>query len=439
MTLQDLLLTPVYLIFIYVFAYSRQNRIQDKSIRGYYLPALHVKIIGAIGLGLVYQFYYRGGDTFNFFNDSLHIWEAFKESPLIAFSIIFGPAQHYDPFTYEYTRKIYYFIDPGTFNVIRVAGFLNLFTFATYTVDAVFFALVSFTGVWAMYLTFIDNFPEQKRQLAFATFFVPSVFFWGSGLMKDSLCLGALGWLFFSFHQIFFKRKNWLTNGLILITSGSVLIAIKIYILICFAPALSVWLFLQYRANIRSRFIRTISLPIFAIASLPLGLYAINKIAEENPRYNLDNVAATAKESSEWLKYVAEREGGSRYDLGEFDGTLGSMLVKFPQAVWLSLYRPYIFEARNPLMFLSALESSLLLLLTLRIVFSGNLFKVPQIWIEHPLLLMGFVFSVFFAFSIAMAAGNFGSLVRYKIPFIPFFMTVLYVTRYKINKSTRLF
>src|SRR5690606_30192240 len=94
MTLQDLVITPLYLICIYLFAFILRDKITDKNTRRYFIPGLTVKLIGAISLGLIYQFYYDGGDTFNYFNNSKYIWEAFKDSPLKAFQLIFSDGTH---------------------------------------------------------------------------------------------------------------------------------------------------------------------------------------------------------------------------------------------------------------------------------------------------------------------------------------------------------
>ncbi len=85
---------------------------------------------------------------------------------------------------------------------------MRLFCFNTYTVIGLFFALISFGGMWAMYITFLRIYPLAYKKLAIAVFFLPSVFFWGSGLMKDSLCIGALGWVFYGFYHVFIVRKN---------------------------------------------------------------------------------------------------------------------------------------------------------------------------------------------------------------------------------------
>jgi hypothetical protein len=45
---------------------------------------------------------------------------------------------------------------------------------------------------------------------------------------------------------------------------------------------------------------------------------------------------------------------------------------------------------------------------------------------HHVLFFSGF-FSLFFAFSVGLTTSNFGSLVRYKIPAIPFFVASLFI------------
>ncbi len=440
MGINDLFLTPIYLIFIYAFIFFNRSRIKDKTLQKYFLPAVNVKIIGGVSLGLIYQFYYGGGDTFNFYADSGFIWLAFvNSSPIVAFQIIFASANVYHPDIYDYTKYIYYFQDPNTYHVIRLAGFLGLFTFHTYTLIAIGFALLSFSGMWAMYKVFYDLFPHLHRQLAWAVFFIPSVFFWGSGLMKDSITLGASGWLFYAFYFVFIKRKDILRNGVILSLSILIILSIKIYILLCFMPAAFYWIFLEYRTKIKSYAIRAISLPLITIITIPLSFLAFNRIAEENKRYSLDNIAKTTKESADWLKYVADTQGGSAYSLGEFDGTIGNLLLKFPQAVFLAFYRPLIFEVRNPLMLLSALESIVFLLLTFKILVSRNLYKLPKILLEHPVIIFCLIYSIILGFGVALASSNFGTVVRYKIPFLPFFLASLYLIRYYQSGTKKLF
>ncbi len=89
MSLQDLVITPIYLLLFYGVAWMVKPKVTNARTAPYYFPGLTIKFIGAIALGFIYQYYYNGGDTYNYyFWGSKWIWEAFKDSPLLAFRII---------------------------------------------------------------------------------------------------------------------------------------------------------------------------------------------------------------------------------------------------------------------------------------------------------------------------------------------------------------
>lgn len=82
-TLLDYLLMPFYLTLIYVIAYRVRNTYYPPGHpwHPYFISGLTCKIFGAIGIGLIYQYYYGGGDTFNYFYHAQIINSSFGESP----------------------------------------------------------------------------------------------------------------------------------------------------------------------------------------------------------------------------------------------------------------------------------------------------------------------------------------------------------------------
>ncbi|MBC8110114.1 MAG: hypothetical protein H7Y04_03545 [Verrucomicrobia bacterium] len=430
MDLKDILLVPLYLPFVYLWALWYRRNCADKITRKYFLPAFTVKIIGAIALGLIYQFYYGGGDTFNYFHDTRIIWEAFIKSPSVGINLVFADGKYHDDL-YQYTRQMIFYGDQRSYPVVQVAGLLGFVTFSTYTVTAIFFAIFCFTGVWALYQAFYAMFPQLHRQLAIAVFFIPSVFFWGSGLMKDTITLGALGWGFYAFYFGLIRREKIVSNLIILIISFLILKTIKIYILQCFLPAAFLWFFLHNRSQIKSRALRILVLPVVLALAIPAGYFAVREVSKEDTRYNLDKIAFTAKETATWLEYMSKIDGGSGYSLGTFDGSFGSMLTKAPQAVFITLYRPFLWEVRNPVMLLSAIESTIFLFLTLRIFWEIKLVRLFQVLKSQPIVIFCFLFAIAFSFGVGLTSYNFGSLVRYKIQMMPFFLSALYIVRYQ--------
>jgi hypothetical protein len=106
-----------------------------------------------------------------------------------------------------------------------------------------------------------------------------------------------------------------------------------------------------------------------------------------------------------------------------------------PQAIATSLFRPFLWEAHNPIMLLSALEAVFFLLFTLRIFWRTGTIATLRLISSTPVLLMSFVFSLIFAASVGITSANFGTLVRYKIPLIPFYLSALYILQSIANEK----
>lgn len=440
MELRDLLLTPLYLLLIYLLAWMLRPLVTDRYTRPYFIPGLSVKIVGALALGFIYQFYYDGGDTFNFFNNAGLIWEAFLDSPLKALQLLSTSGGEYQPETVAYSSRMYFYRDPSSYTVIRVAGLFAILSFNTYAVISCFFAVLSFSGLWALYLTFYRLYPQLYKPLAWAVLFIPSVFFWGSGLLKDTLTLAAIGWATFAIYKLFFQKQHIFLFSLILWASCLLIYSIKVYILLCFLPAAIVWVFLAHIGKVRSPLLRWMLAPLMLIAAGGLGYLAILKVGEDSARYNINNLSHTAEITARWLTYVGEVQGGSVYTLGDFDYSPMGMLRKMPLAINVTLFRPYLWEAKNPVMLLSALESFLMLFFTLYVFYKrgiGNTFRA--IGKDH-FLIFCLLFSLSFAFSVGIATYNFGSLVRYKIPLLPFYVAALLVLfpRKGVKRSRKL-
>ncbi len=423
MELRDLIVTPIVIIIVYGVAYVIRPLVTDQINRVYFIPALTVKIVGAIAVGFTYQFYYTGGDTFNYHtHGSRHIWEAFVDSPLLGLKLIFGDGA-FEPDLYKYSSKMAFFNDSASYLIVRIAGVLDIFTFSTYSSTAVLFAVFSFIGMWLFFQTFYRQYPHLHLGIAVAAFFIPSVFFWGSGLLKDTITIGLLGMATYSIFKIFIlKEPNSKTLALLL---GSLygLYSIKIYILLTFLPAAILWAFIVHLRTMRSLVLRMVLFPFVITIAGVLAYYAMVKAGEDHAKYSIDNFARTAQVTAYDIRYWSGRDAGSGYELGKLDGTFGSMLKLAPQAINVSLFRPYLWEVNNPLMLLSGLESSLLLLYCIYIIISKNLriFRA----ITNADVFFALIFALTFAFAVGVSTFNFGTLARYKIPMLPFFLLAL--------------
>jgi hypothetical protein len=431
MELRDIIVTPFWIFLIYVIAWFVRPRVTDEVTRKYFLPALTLRIIGALAVGFVYQFYYGDGDTFSFHTRGSRImWEAFMDSPEKGFQLLWYGADDIAG-VYKYASKIIFLTDKTSFAVIRLSFIFDILTFSSYAATAMLFGVLGFVGMWMFFLTFYKQYPHLHRGLAIAAFFIPSVFFWGSGLLKDTVCLAFLGIATYQVYDNFIGGKFAWSKLAFLLISLLIIYRVKPYIVLTFLPASVIWVFLLNLQKLRSTALRWIVFPFVFSAAVVLAYFSILRAGGENEKYSLNKVAKTAQETAYDIRFYTGKSAGSGYTLGELDGTLGSMFLLAPKAINVSLFRPYLWEVRNPLMLLSALESFAFLLAVISLFYRAK-FKLFNA-LKDPTILFLFIFSVVFAFSVGVSTFNFGSLVRYKIPMMPFFVVMLTILNDYVN------
>ena len=251
--IKDLLITPFFLIFIYIFIYIFSRRIiPDPLLRKYFIYGVSLKIFGALMLGIIYQFYYDGaGDTALYFALGEEIFNAFFTDPWQAFKLIVYPDSVDNVYHISFLIAQYY-KDGSTFLIGRLSGIFSLFSFNTYAGNAILFALFTFYGIWKLFRMLFYLFPQIHRQLAFCFLFYPSIIFWGSGVMKDGIALSAMCMGFYSLYNLCKSKNGKLKYTLGLLFSLYLMTYIKIYITLCFIPTASLWFFATYNKSIRS-------------------------------------------------------------------------------------------------------------------------------------------------------------------------------------------
>ncbi len=431
----DWLLIPIYFIGIYFIAnYIQKKNEPKKPLYKWYTRGLMVKLIGAIAVCLIYQLYYAGGDTTAYFETGTAILNLANKDITVFFDVLFGnnSTENYSYFDSTTGWPVYWRDDKALF-VARLIVPLCFFAFKNFVITAILLAWLCYTGMWRLFLLFNEEFPELQKQLAISILFIPSVVFWGSGLLKDTITISAVGWYTYHFYYFFIRKKYSLSSAVCIFFSAFLLIAIKPYILFALLPGSILWLSNQRLKKIQSKVLRSIATPFFISIGVGLGFFVLSQMGDVLGVYSIDKVLDKAVESN--MDQKQAYYGGNSFDIGDFDATFSGTMSKAHLAVAATLFRPYLWDARNPVMFISALENTYILLLTLflliRLKFVGFFLLIGK----NPLLLFSVLFALFFAFSVGLATSNFGTLVRLKIPCIPFFVSSLFVLKHFYEKK----
>lgn len=387
------------------------------------MPALLFKMTSAILLGLLYHFYYGGGDTFTYFTrGAIHIYDAFWDKPILAWYLIFGETD-YSNGVFSYASKIFMYNDPSSYMIVRIAGFISLFVGGSYIATSLVFATLSFSGIWAMYQSFTKLFPKKEWLLALAILFIPSAVFWGSGILKDTVTFGFLGWATAAFIHLIYGNNKRVLWALIFLFSLFVIYQIKIYIVMSLLPAMIVWAYFVNISKVKNPVARYMIAPFVIIITIVFSGYAVYSVGADNKKYAVENLAETARITAYDVGRFTGKNAGSRYDLGDLDGSALSMLKLGPAAINVALFRPYLWEVKNPLMLLASLEGLVFLILLIVILVKSRrtLLKV----FNNPAIIFSLIFSLTFAFAVGISTYNFGTLFRYKVPLMPFFAIFL--------------
>jgi hypothetical protein len=331
---------------------------------------------------------------------------------------------------------MFWYYAESEYAVSVICAILGLVCGTTYLPIALLFAYISYTGIWAMYTTFVNLYPALHRNLAYAFLFIPSTFVWGSGVFKDTVCMFGLGWMTHTVFRIF-RNKDFSSKNIILLVISFYLIALtKLYILMAFIPALSLWLMLSYSKRIPIPAVRWLMNLSFIFITILSFTYFTQYFAKELNKYSLEKIAKTAEVTRSWTAQESGDEG-SRYDIGQIDGTLSGMLSMLPNGIIVSLFRPFPWEVRKVIIGLSAIEALFFLLITIKVfVFSRS--KAYKRLFTDPNILFCFIFSIIFAFAVGVSSGNFGALSRYKIPCLPFYgamLAILYTVKTQHDKN----
>ncbi|MEX1188524.1 MAG: hypothetical protein WED33_04650 [Bacteroidia bacterium] len=428
-SLKDFILMPVYLLIIfYVANQIKNNNIEQNPLYKFYTRGLFLKLLGGIMVCLIYVFYYGGGDTIGFYKSARLLARLSFVNQETFFSVLGGNLSNLNLMRFIENDLCCpdYYRDPQSFMVVRMAAPFVLFSGISFFGTTLIFAWLSYAGIWRLFLLFNELYPGMEKKFAISILYMPSVLFWGSAILKDTITFSAACWVTVCVYYVFIKNKQRTRYFIYLFLSSFILVSIKPYIFVALLPGATIWILYTRITSIQSGFFRLLISP----AIIAIGLFGSSAILTAlGSRLGSFASVDTAIDKAIVTKNDLTRDayGENSFDIGEIDGSIGSIVSKFPVALTAGLFRPFLWDVTNPVMLLSAFENTLMLLLTIRILLSFGPFRFFSEISKEPLLIFSFVFVVFFSFSVGLTTANFGALVRYKIPSIPFFMSLLMI------------
>lgn len=283
-------------------------------------------------------------------------------------------------------------------------------------------SLCAFAGQLGIYIAVREAMSVTYRsRIAVACFYVPSLVFWTSGLLKESFALGGLGVVIWAGARLV-KRAFTPQNWAVFFAGAWFLGLFKPYALVPTTVALLVWFFAKRAAaNGRPVLFR----PHLVIASAIASVAAVLLLGQVFPQLAYD---AALEETSRLQDAYRNIEAGSTYELGgEESKSLTQQVTSLPLALASALFRPFLFEAHNFVALMNALETTALLLAVVYLFWSQGPRRLARLALSDPFVLFSLVFVLLFAAVVGLASQNLGTLSRYRTLMFPIYVSLILI------------
>lgn len=283
----------------------------------------------------------------------------------------------------------------------------------------------SYAGMMSMYRSLRGSLEERERTAVLgALLFMPSATFWTSGIVKEAFLMGFLGFLIGAAYDVLARRRM---LRLPLGALGAIGVSItKPYVMFPLVIATAGYLF--------ARRGRKLSLG-YKVAAVIVAVGGVIGVSRLFPQFGLDNhgeAIATQQRNGVLVAHYA----GSYVGVGDEDvQTLGGQIRFLPLGIVNALMRPAFFDIRNAMSGVAAVEMTVIVGGLIALAWKHGLRTVIDQIRSHPPLMFAAVFILAFGAAVGVSTTNLGTLSRYRVPMMPFYIGAVAILRARLTSA----
>ena len=309
--------------------------------------------------------------------------------------------------------------EPEAWFVCKLSSIVSIFTLRSYFAGTLVFAFFTARASWRVFEMISKLETHNLRMAAYCILFVPTVSFWCTGISKDTVIyFSVLNILFYTFDFLILRNKISFWKFVYIGFSILLIYHIRSFVLAAiFAPLLMAFgarLTRQYEKNLLAKLVFR---SIILFGGIFLFLFFFQSSFAESMVVEAQSVQQDFLQNPTYT--------GKRYEISNTDVSPLGLLSAVPESIFYGIYRPFITESLTLNFILNGLESLILLFVSFRFVFLGNIFKKIKIIRKEEILVFALIFSLFIAFMAGFTSVLFGVLVRIRAPLLPFIFLVL--------------
>lgn len=387
-----------------------------------------LKIIAGTVMILIYTWFYidrSTADIFKYFDDSKIMFDALRTSPVDFFKMLTG-VDSKSPSLFKYYSKMIAWDDSDImYNdnriMIRFNCIMRFISFGNYYIHMVVMCFITLYGLTCLFRLFASEVKDKYFGIFCAVMLMPSVLFWGSGVLKDSVMLFATGMFLYNLNKVS-TNSALLGNKILFVIGFLLMVFVKPYVLAVMMPCLFMIIFIKRKPQ---RNINRLSTWI-VVYGIYVGLIYISKYFSQ-----INVVELISLKQHQFMSLAIAVDSGSVVPIPELSTTM-SLIAAVPNALFNIFFRPFIFESLSPVILLAASENILILITALICVLKmklQNCYVTP--WFFFSMLFVPVLYCL-----IGLIVPVAGALVRYKTIALPFLMTafVILIDKSESNK-----
>lgn len=372
------------------------------------LSTLFLKIIAGLFLWWLYTYHYTDrskADIYKYFDDAQVLMKESTDHPSLRWKLFFPQQERSEKFQKLLHNTAYWdrsdsFLFNDNRSIIKIHFLILFFSNGFFHLHSLIFILLSFLGSFAL-LKFFSVYSNLSNKILFpAIFLLPSTLLWTSGALKES-------WLFFclGFFLLFLSKS--LQNGnrrnfIGLVIFALLFLSSKMYIIVALIPALLFFII--------NHFSKTGKIFNFVIAHLASAFIFFLFLKKQV-------VFLLSQKQEAFIRLAEEQNANSSFEIDRFS-SFSEMLSSIPNATYSVFLLPLFPTSLNPLSLLVAAEQLLLLIILLLVIF---LFRKAGSNAQS-IALFCFSFCLILGVLIGLTTPILGAIVRYKVPFLPFYV-----------------
>lgn len=394
------------ILVVFALAYWGYHYAKLTDLKSFYWPGLLFKLVAGISLGLIYTHYYEYGDTWSMFHEAIKLEN-------VAFSSFSNFIEVYFKNDFTVVVDFSYSIQPRAAFMTKIIAPLAYVSGGNYWLVSCYLSLFSFAGFWMLANTTYKLF-KNKWLAVIPTLFFPSIVFWSSGIIKESIAIGALAILFSMLTNFYLqKRFRWL-DLIIVLVSLLLLMYLKYY----YAAVLIVTyltLLLSYLVIPKRSLWYIEATAVFVFFTLILTIASLT-----HPNFWPSRFLAVIVNN--YYQYADKSVVDNMVLFENLSPTIFSLAIHSPKALFAGLFFPLWTSTLDLFKLFSVVENWFILF---TLFYAMRRFSIPKNREMRLLLFVMVGFIVIMAIFITFSSPNIGTLVRYRIGYLVIFLIII--------------